>query len=83
MNMDFNKLRTVTGEALMVSMIKMLVFKKLKDKPGINENILKDKINTKPNEFYKPKQLDLQGQNNFNSFIENLVNRIFEERKNG
>lgn len=80
--MDFNKLRTITDEALIVSMIKMLVFKKLKDKLGINEDILKEKINTKPNEFYKPKQLDLQDKNNFNSFIENLVNRIFEETRN-
>lgn len=81
MNIDFDELKNVTDEALMISMIKMLVFQELKDKPRINEHILKDKINTKPNEFYKPEGLDIKTQNNFNVFIKKLADKILEETK--
>lgn len=81
MNMDSDELKNVADEALMISLIKMLVFQELKDKTRINEYTLKDKINTKPNEFYKPEELDLKTQNNFNAFIKNLVDKIFEETK--
>ena len=79
--MNFDELKNITDEALMISMIKMLVFQELKDKPIINKHTLKDKINTKPNEFYKPECLDLETQDNFNMFIKNIGYEILEETR--
>ena len=69
MKIDFDELKNITDEALMISLIKMLVFQELKDKTKINEYKLKDKINTRPNEFYKPEDSDLKDLNNFEIFI--------------
>ena len=81
MNIDFDELKNVTDEALMISIIKMLVFQELKDKLIINKDTLKYKINIKPNEFYKPESLDLKTQNNFDVFVKKLVDKIMEETK--
>ena len=82
MKINFDELKKVTDEALMISMIKLLVFQELMDKSRINNNnTLKEKINIKPNEFFKSEEIDLKSQNNFNSFIKRLVDEILEEIK--
>ena len=79
MELDFNEIKNLTDEALMISTIKLLVFKELKDISKIDEDELKDKINSKPNEFYKPEKLDISSQYDFDIFIKRLVNLISEE----
>ena len=37
MKIDFDELKNITDEALMISLIKMLVFQELKDKTKINK----------------------------------------------
>lgn len=82
MKIDSDDLKKVTDEALMISMIKLLVFQELMDKSRINNNnTLKEKINVKPNEFFKSEEIDLKSQDNFNSFIKRLADEIFEEIK--
>lgn len=82
MKIDFDELKKVTDEALMISMIKLLVFQELMDKSRINNNnTLKEKINVKPNEFFKSEAIDLKSQDNFNSFIKRLADEILEEIK--
>lgn len=72
MDIDLDKLKNITDEAMMISMIKMLVFKNLNEK-------IKTKIDSKPNNFYKPKGQDIRTQNDFNSFINSLLDRVIEE----
>lgn len=72
MDIDLDKLKSITDEAMMISMIKMLVFKNLNDK-------IKNKIDSKPNNFYKPKGQDIQTQDAFNSFINSLSDKIIKE----
>ncbi|MCK4521252.1 MAG: hypothetical protein KAU20_01670 [Nanoarchaeota archaeon] len=81
MELNFNEIKSLTDEALMISTVKMLVFKELKDELMIDEKELKDKINSKPNDFYKPEELDILVQDNFNDFIKKLVDLISEEIK--
>ena len=82
MKINVDELKKVTDEALMISMIKLLVFQELMDKSRINNNnTLKEKIKIKPNEFFKSEEIDLKSQNNFNSFIKRLVYEILEEIK--
>ena len=82
MKIDSDDLKKVTDEALMISMIKLLVFQELMDKSRINNNnTLKEKINVKPNEFFKSEEIDLKSQDNFNSFIKRLADEILEEIK--
>lgn len=81
MGITFDELKKVTSEALMISMIKMLVFQELRNKLEIDEDILKEEINKKPNEFFKPTKLCLKTQSDFTGFIKNLSNKLFEEIK--
>jgi hypothetical protein len=77
--MNIEKLKEVTDEALMVSMVKMLVFQKLIDKPGVSEYILKNKINHISNDRFMPGEDVLRKQEKFNFFIEKLSNFVLAE----
>ncbi|MDP2845939.1 MAG: nucleotidyltransferase domain-containing protein [Candidatus Methanoperedens sp.] len=72
MDIDLDKLKSITDEAMKISMIKMLVFKNLNEK-------IKTKIDSKPNNFYEPKEQDIKTKENFNSFINSLSDRIIKE----
>lgn len=72
MNIDLDKLKSITDEALMISTIKMLVYKDLNE-------IVKNKINNRPNNFYKPTEQDFKTEDNFKSFINILSDKILKE----
>lgn len=69
---NLDKLKNITDKALMISMIKTLVFKELNEK-------VKTRIDSKPNDFYKPDERDFQTQDNFKSFINTLSDKILKE----
>lgn len=72
MNIDLDKLKSITDEALMISMIKILVYKDLNEK-------LKNKINNSPNNFYKPSEQNFRTPEDFKSFINILSDKILKE----
>ncbi|ODS35757.1 hypothetical protein BEH94_06135 [Candidatus Altiarchaeales archaeon WOR_SM1_SCG] len=78
MDITLNELKNATDEALKISMIKMLVFEKLKSKVH-NESTLKNRINSKTNKSYKPSETDLKNPKSFNLFIENLSKEILSD----
>ena len=69
---DFDKLKTATEQSLLISMVKVLILKDLNDK-------IKNKIDSKPNDFFKPREEDLKTIDNFNSFINRLSSKIIED----
>ena len=69
---DFDKFETATGQSLLISMVKVLIQKDLNDK-------IKNKIDSKPNDFFKPSEDDLKNIDGFNSFINRLSSKIVEE----
>lgn len=69
---DFDKLKTATEQSLLISMVKVLILKDLNDK-------IKNKIDSKPNDFFKPREEDLINIDNFNSFINSLSLKIADE----
>ncbi len=69
---DLYKLKTITDKSLMISMIKMLVFKNLNEK-------VKNIIDSKPNDFYKPNEQDFRTEENFKKFINILSDKIIKE----
>lgn len=82
MDISFEDLKSTTDEALMISMIKLLVFKDLKERLEANENkqrIIKDRINEQSNDFFKPTEQDFRTQDYFNSFIKKLSEKILNE----
>ncbi len=72
MDIDLDKLKSIIDDARRISEIKMLVFKDLNEK-------IKTKIESKPNNFYKPTEQDIQTQDDFNSFINSLSDKIIKE----
>ncbi|HDL01561.1 MAG TPA: hypothetical protein ENH23_04940 [candidate division Zixibacteria bacterium] len=82
MDIDFEDLKSITDEALLISTIKMLVFKGLKEKLDANENeldVILETLNEKPNDFFKPDELEFITQIKFNDFITNLTEKILNE----
>ena len=69
---DFDKLKTATEQSLLISMVKVLILKDLNDK-------IKNKIDSKPNDFFKPSEQDLQNSENFKLYINRLSSKIIEE----
>ncbi len=69
---DLDKLKSITDKSLMISMIKLLVFKDLNEK-------VKNIIEKKPNDFYTPSEKDFQTEDNFKSFINILTDKILKE----
>lgn len=69
---DFDKIETATEQSLMISMAKVSILKDLNDR-------IKNKIDSKPNDFFKPREEDLKNIDNFNSFINRLSSKIVEE----
>lgn len=72
MDIDLDKLKSIIDDARRISVIKMLVFKDLNEK-------IKTKIDSKPNNFYKPNEQDIRTQDDFNSFINSLSDKIIKE----
>lgn len=72
MSLTFDELKDATNEALIISTVKLLVFKQLKNKYDLTDDVAKNKVNSKPNKFYKPGESDMSTQSNFNRFIEKL-----------
>ena len=72
-----DKLKNIIEEALMISMIKMLVFQELKNKQRVN--ILKSKINNISDDFYKPCEQDLKSEYRFIVFIKKLSQEIIKD----
>ena len=82
MDIDFEDLKSITDEALLISTIKMLVFKGLKEKLDANENeldVILETLNEKPNDIFKPDELEFITQIKFNDFITNLTEKILNE----
>lgn len=69
---DFDKLKTATEQSLLISMVKVLILKDLNDK-------IKNKIDGKSNDFFKPREEDLKNIDNFTSFINRLSLKITED----
>ena len=74
-----DKLKNIIEEALMISMIKMLVFQEVKNRQGVKEYILKSKINNISDDFYKPCEQDLKSEYRFNVFVKKLSQEIIKD----
>jgi predicted RNA-binding protein with RPS1 domain len=77
---NFDNVKAISDEALMLSIVKLLVFQKLKrNKSNVNELKIKEMIEKKDDNFFRPNENDLQNQKNFNTFLEKLSNSIVTE----
>ena len=79
MKTNFNELKNIIDEALMISMIKMLVYQDVKNRPWIKEYGLRSKINYRSNDFYKPCEQDFKNEGSFNAFIKKLSQEIIKD----
>lgn len=79
MKTNSNKLKNIIDEALMISMIKILVFQGVKNRPGVKEYILKSKINNRSDDFYKPSEQDLKSKYRFSTFVEKLSQELIKD----
>jgi flavoprotein len=79
MKTNFNELKNIIDEALMISMIKMLVYQEVKNRQGVKEYILKSKINNISDDFYKPCGQDFKNEDSFNAFIKKLSQEIIKD----
>lgn len=69
---NLDELKNISDKALQISIIKILVLQDLNEK-------IKNKIDSNQNDFYQPSEQNIQTQDNFKSFINNLSDKILKE----